>query len=86
MMTKEPATTAQLVTAEEYYRSSFSKLFTYAYCGKDGVGRKVYQKQLEGEPYGEPRALLSHREYTAKVKAGALLSGAMGVQRWTSPY
>jgi thymidylate synthase len=52
----------------------------------DDAGRRVYQKSIDGEKYGEPRALLTHAEYVAAVKAAARISPSLGVQRWTGPY
>jgi hypothetical protein len=84
----DPSTRAQLPRhANEYYAQSVkSDVFEYQDVGRDGCGRRVYQKFLNGEAYGMPRALLNYREYAAKVEAFARISSYMGVQRWTDPY
>lgn len=86
-MTRANNTLCQLPRdAETYYEESIGTgLYDYIYTGTDSLGRKVYQKYLCGEATGEPRALLTFREYTRKVKEWAQLSPAMGVQRWTQP-
>lgn len=84
---REPATLEQLPqSAAFYYNASLrSDLFDFEYLGKDECNRRVYQLLFEGEPWGGPRALLTFREYTTKVKEYARLHGNMGVQRWTDP-
>ena len=75
------------LSAEVYYDESVrSGLFEFQLIGKDGAGRRVYQKLLCGEPYGQPRALMTYREYSARVKLWAAFSSSIGVQRWTDPY
>lgn len=85
-----PSTLDQLpATAGEYYRSVTKEggLFRYVYIGKDDCGRRVYQKYLDGEKYGRPRALLTYREYKKAVRYWVNLGvGSMGVTRWADPY
>lgn len=79
--------TLQIATAQQYYAESvMSLIYTYQQIGTDGLGRRVYQMLLDGELYGEPKALLTYREYAAKVQHWAKLDPNMGVQRWTRPY
>lgn len=77
--------------AATYYAESTpaAGLFAYELAGKDGLGRSVYQKYLDGEEYGAPRALLTYNEFKASVNRAALLVGPsvnLGVSRWTVPY
>lgn len=87
-MTKDAPTLAQLPkSAAAYYEESTGPgLYDYTEIGRDDAGRRVYQKSIDGEKYGEPRALLTHAEYVAAVKAAARISPSLGVQRWTGPY
>jgi hypothetical protein len=88
LMMKDAPTLAQLPkSAAAYYEESVGPgLYDYAEIGRDDAGRRVYQKYLSGEKYGDPRALLTHAEYVAAVKAAARISPSLGVQRWTGPY
>lgn len=85
------STLAQLPKdAAAYYAESTAEgLFAYELAGKDGLGRSVFQKYLDGEEYGAPRALLTFAEFKASVNRAALLVGSsvnLGVSRWTVPY
>jgi hypothetical protein len=55
------------MSAKTYYRDSVDETklpYRYIYLGKDGAGRRLYQRQLDGEDYGRPSALLTYAEGT----------------------
>ena len=88
-MNTEPATADQLsATSAEYYRTSTLDTGLWSYklvVKKDYCGRKVYQKYFEGEPYGQPRSLLSYSEYKRAVGKWLPYKGlSMCVSRWTT--
>jgi len=61
-------------------------LYSYAACGKDELGRRVYQRCDDNGPIGKPLAELTYREYSTAVKDWAARSSSMGVQRFTFPW
>lgn len=89
MLILDPPTTAQLPkSAQEYYDESVKAgLFEYSYVGNDLCGRRVYQKYIDGEEYGEPRALLTYAEFKKAVLKAASQCDAtgIGIPRWVNP-
>lgn len=82
-----PATLEQLPRdAASYYAESTrgGGLFEYEDVGRDAYGRRVYQRLLDGAEYGQPEALLTFAEFTARVKDAATRCGSIGVRRWTA--
>ena len=85
---EQPHTLDQLPSgAAGYYRESVSSaLFDYELVGTDDAGRKVYQRYLDVQPWGQPRALLTYQEYKTAVKFAGKRISSIGVPRWTEPF
>lgn len=89
-----PGTMRQLPkTASEYYSQSIKPVIPGCWIrvetGTDDFGRKIYQSMYDGQPYGQPKALLTYSEFKKNVRFWAERVGkghpGIGVERWTTP-